>query len=124
MCLQVIYTEQPSSLLILAQSLSAIQSTVPNFLERVVFSNTNSEHLVCLAQLRVNQDEPMEDYPLKVEGGKEDDSSSGTRRFGMGQTTKDQMRTNVINEIISTERDYIKHLKDICEVNNCEFENL
>lgn len=54
----------------------------------------------------------MEDYPLKVEGGKEDDS----RRFGMGQTTKDQMRTNVINEIISTERDYIKHLKDICEV--------
>ncbi|KAM9614026.1 rho guanine nucleotide exchange factor 4 isoform 2-T2 [Morphnus guianensis] len=66
-------------------------------------------------RLRVNQDEPMEDYPLKVEGGKEDDSSSGTRRFGMGQTTKDQMRTNVINEIISTERDYIKHLKDICE---------
>ncbi|XP_065495904.1 rho guanine nucleotide exchange factor 4 [Caloenas nicobarica] len=63
-------------------------------------------------RLRVNQDEPMEDYPLKVEGGKEDDSS---RRFGMGQTTKDQMRTNVINEIISTERDYIKHLKDICE---------
>uniref|UniRef100_A0A8C3NXX3 Rho guanine nucleotide exchange factor 4 n=4 Tax=Sylvioidea TaxID=2116661 RepID=A0A8C3NXX3_9PASS len=62
-------------------------------------------------RLRVNQDEPMEDYPLKVEGGKDDDS----RRFGMGQTTKDQMRTNVINEIISTERDYIKHLKDICE---------
>ncbi|XP_063263930.1 rho guanine nucleotide exchange factor 4 isoform X1 [Prinia subflava] len=60
-------------------------------------------------RLRVNQDEPMEDYPLKVEGGKEDGS------FGMGQTTKDQMRTNVINEIISTERDYIKHLKDICE---------
>uniref|UniRef100_A0A669QV87 Rho guanine nucleotide exchange factor 4 n=1 Tax=Phasianus colchicus TaxID=9054 RepID=A0A669QV87_PHACC len=66
-------------------------------------------------RLRVNQDEPMEDYPVKVEGGKDDDSSSGTRRFGMGQTTKDQMRTNVINEIISTERDYIKHLKDICE---------
>lgn len=67
--------------------------------------------ILCL-QLRVNQDEPMEDYPLKVEGGREEDS----RRFGMGQTTKDQMRTNVINEIISTERDYIKHLKDICEV--------
>lgn len=26
------------------------------------------------------------------------------------------MRTNVINEILSTERDYIKHLRDICEV--------
>lgn len=29
---------------------------------------------------------------------------------------RDQMRANVINEIMSTERHYIKHLKDICEV--------
>ncbi|XP_066515203.1 rho guanine nucleotide exchange factor 9 isoform X2 [Hoplias malabaricus] len=28
---------------------------------------------------------------------------------------RDQMRANVINEIMSTERHYIKHLKDICE---------
>ncbi|KFP06327.1 Rho guanine nucleotide exchange factor 4, partial [Calypte anna] len=66
-------------------------------------------------RLRVNQDEPMEDYPLKAEGGREEEAGSGSRRLGMGQSTKDQMRTNVINEIISTERDYIKHLKDICE---------
>ncbi|XP_019359251.1 PREDICTED: rho guanine nucleotide exchange factor 4 isoform X1 [Gavialis gangeticus] len=66
-------------------------------------------------RLRVNQDEPMEDYPLKVEDGKEEDISSTARRYGVGQTSKDQMRTNVINEIISTEKDYIKHLKDICE---------
>jgi Rho guanine nucleotide exchange factor 4 len=32
------------------------------------------------------------------------------------QNSKDQMRTNVIKEILSTERDYIKHLRDICEV--------
>ncbi|XP_006125265.2 LOW QUALITY PROTEIN: uncharacterized protein LOC102450331 [Pelodiscus sinensis] len=66
-------------------------------------------------RLRVNQDEPMEDYPLKVEDGKEEDASTTARRYGVGQTSKDQMRTNVINEIISTEKDYIKHLKDICE---------
>ncbi|XP_067394975.1 LOW QUALITY PROTEIN: uncharacterized protein [Emydura macquarii macquarii] len=66
-------------------------------------------------RLRVNQDEPMEDYPMKVEDGKEEDASTATRRYGVGQTSKDQMRTNVINEIISTEKDYIKHLKDICE---------
>ncbi|XP_074859797.1 rho guanine nucleotide exchange factor 4 isoform X2 [Carettochelys insculpta] len=66
-------------------------------------------------RLRVNQDEPMEDYPMKVEDGKEEDAGTATRRYGMGQTSKDQMRTNVINEIISTEKDYIKHLKDICE---------
>lgn len=69
-----------------------------------------------LMQLRVNQDEPMEDYPLKLEDGREEDSRNAAHRYGVGQTTKDQMRTNVINEILSTERDYIKHLKDICEV--------
>uniref|UniRef100_A0A8C4WGS5 Rho guanine nucleotide exchange factor 4 n=1 Tax=Gopherus evgoodei TaxID=1825980 RepID=A0A8C4WGS5_9SAUR len=66
-------------------------------------------------RLRVNQDEPMEDYPMKAEDGKEEDASIAARRYGVGQISKDQMRTNVINEIISTERDYIKHLKDICE---------
>ncbi|XP_042313249.1 rho guanine nucleotide exchange factor 4 isoform X1 [Sceloporus undulatus] len=66
-------------------------------------------------RLRVNQDEPMEDYPLKLEDGREEDSRSAAHRYGMGHTNKDQMRTNVINEILSTERDYIKHLKDICE---------
>ncbi|KAJ3611134.1 hypothetical protein NHX12_021150 [Muraenolepis orangiensis] len=35
--------------------------------------------------------------------------------LGPGLPCKEQMRTNVINEIMSTERDYIKHLKDICE---------
>ncbi|XP_074071007.1 rho guanine nucleotide exchange factor 4 isoform X3 [Macrotis lagotis] len=66
-------------------------------------------------RLRVNQDEPMEDYPAKTEDGKEADTGSISRRQGTAQTSKDQMRTNVINEIISTEKDYIKHLKDICE---------
>uniref|UniRef100_A0A8D2IKU5 Rho guanine nucleotide exchange factor 4 n=1 Tax=Varanus komodoensis TaxID=61221 RepID=A0A8D2IKU5_VARKO len=66
-------------------------------------------------RLRVNQDEPMEDYPLKLEDGREKDSINAPHRYGVGHTTKDQMRTNVINEILSTERDYIKHLKDICE---------
>ncbi|XP_060009111.1 LOW QUALITY PROTEIN: uncharacterized protein LOC132522444 [Lagenorhynchus albirostris] len=60
-------------------------------------------------RLRVNQDEPV------------DDAALGTGHGGAGhggaeaQSSKDQMRTNVINEILSTERDYIKHLRDICE---------
>lgn len=29
---------------------------------------------------------------------------------------KEQMRTNVVQEIMNTERIYIKHLKDICDV--------
>ncbi|XP_067851620.1 uncharacterized protein arhgef4 isoform X2 [Heptranchias perlo] len=66
-------------------------------------------------RLWVNQDEPMEEYPVKVDDGKPDDANSANRRLATGQSKKDQMRTNVISEIMSTEKDYIKHLKDICE---------
>uniref|UniRef100_A0AAZ1XHB6 SH3 domain-containing protein n=1 Tax=Oreochromis aureus TaxID=47969 RepID=A0AAZ1XHB6_OREAU len=40
--------------------------------------------------------------------------------LGSPLQNRDQMRANVINEIMSTERHYIKHLKDICEVLNIE----
>ncbi|XP_064194703.1 uncharacterized protein arhgef4 isoform X3 [Anguilla rostrata] len=66
-------------------------------------------------RLRVNQDEPMEEYLAKLEEAQEEDSASTGRLLGPGLPCKEQMRANVINEIMSTERDYIKHLKDICE---------
>ncbi|CAB1340871.1 unnamed protein product [Coregonus sp. 'balchen'] len=68
-------------------------------------------------ELRVNQDEPMEEYLAQLEeaGAGEEDRPGVGLILGPGLPCKDQMRTNVINEIMSTERDYIKHLKDICE---------
>ncbi|KAG7233480.1 hypothetical protein INR49_006973 [Caranx melampygus] len=68
-------------------------------------------------RLRVNQDEPMEEYLSQLEeatAGEEVQAGLGLL-LGPGLPCKEQMRTNVINEIMSTERDYIKHLKDICE---------
>ncbi|XP_068565730.1 uncharacterized protein arhgef4 isoform X1 [Cebidichthys violaceus] len=68
-------------------------------------------------RLRVNQDEPMEEYLAHLEeaqAGEENRAGLGLL-LGPGLPCKEQMRTNVINEIMSTERDYIKHLKDICE---------
>ncbi|XP_060920003.1 uncharacterized protein arhgef4 isoform X2 [Labrus mixtus] len=68
-------------------------------------------------RLRVNQDEPMEEYLAHLEeaqAGEKDRAGLGLL-LGPGLPCKEQMRTNVINEIMSTERDYIKHLKDICE---------
>ncbi|XP_032268746.1 rho guanine nucleotide exchange factor 4 isoform X2 [Phoca vitulina] len=60
-------------------------------------------------RLRVNQDEPADEEALRAgDGGAADGGAEA-------QSSKDQMRTNVINEILSTERDYIKHLRDICE---------
>lgn len=61
-------------------------------------------------RLRVNQDEPADDYEAPRAGAGETNDS-----LPEAQSCKDQMRTNVINEILSTERDYIKHLRDICE---------
>ncbi|XP_055086231.1 rho guanine nucleotide exchange factor 4 isoform X1 [Periophthalmus magnuspinnatus] len=68
-------------------------------------------------RLRVNQDEPMEEYLSHLEEGQsgQDDPSHLGLYLGPSLPCKEQMRSNVINEIMSTERDYIKHLKDICE---------
>ncbi|XP_059022531.1 rho guanine nucleotide exchange factor 4 isoform X3 [Mustela lutreola] len=60
-------------------------------------------------RLRVNQDEPADEEALRAGDGEAEDGGAEA------QSSKDQMRTNVINEILSTERDYIKHLRDICE---------
>ncbi|XP_077410799.1 rho guanine nucleotide exchange factor 4 isoform X2 [Vanacampus margaritifer] len=72
----------------------------------------------CFVRLRVNQDEPTEDFQAHLQV----DESTGGKGWlalgsflGPGLPGKEQMRANVIKEIMSTERDYIKHLKDICE---------
>nr|XP_032833776.1 rho guanine nucleotide exchange factor 4-like isoform X4 [Petromyzon marinus] len=49
------------------------------------------------------------------EGGPEGGPVSLLRRVSLPGAARQQMRTNVIGEILSTERDYIKHLRDICE---------
>lgn len=68
----------------------------------------------------------MEEYLAHLEeaqAGEENQAGLGLL-LGPGLPCKEQMRTNVINEIMSTERDYIKHLKDICEVwiRSCAFQ--
>lgn len=60
-------------------------------------------------QVRVNQ----EDSSTECVADQEEDS---TPRDTPSTQHKEQMRTNVVQEIMNTERIYIKHLKDICEV--------
>lgn len=71
---------------------------------------------LCLPpQLWVNQEDGVEEGPSDVQNGHLDPNSD-CLCLGRPLQNRDQMRANVINEIMSTERHYIKHLKDICEV--------
>ncbi|XP_028904018.1 spermatogenesis-associated protein 13 [Ornithorhynchus anatinus] len=63
-------------------------------------------------RLRVNQEELVES--AGGARGSEQDTDAGQHHHKSAEN-KDQMRTNVVQEIVNTERVYIKHLKDICE---------
>ncbi|XP_072285415.1 uncharacterized protein [Pyxicephalus adspersus] len=65
-------------------------------------------------RLWVNQEDGVEEGTSEVQNGHLDPSSD-CLCIGRTLQNRDQMRANVINEIMSTERHYIKHLKDICE---------
>ncbi|XP_032075927.1 spermatogenesis-associated protein 13 isoform X3 [Thamnophis elegans] len=63
-------------------------------------------------RLRVNQEESVE-YCSGLQD--EEPNVDPEKHRQKIAENKDQMRTNVIQEIMNTERIYIKHLKDICE---------
>uniref|UniRef100_A0A8C2V5S4 Spermatogenesis-associated protein 13 n=1 Tax=Chinchilla lanigera TaxID=34839 RepID=A0A8C2V5S4_CHILA len=63
-------------------------------------------------RLRVNQEELPESSSSHHGEEQEDSAGRGPHKH---PENKHQMRTNVIQEIMSSERVYIKHLKDICE---------
>ncbi|KAM9324056.1 rho guanine nucleotide exchange factor 9 [Gastrophryne carolinensis] len=65
-------------------------------------------------RLWVNQEDGVEEGTSEVQNGHLDPNSD-CLCIGRTLQNRDQMRANVINEIMSTERHYIKHLKDICE---------
>ncbi|XP_053895964.1 rho guanine nucleotide exchange factor 9 isoform X2 [Malaclemys terrapin pileata] len=65
-------------------------------------------------RLWVNQEDGVEEGTSEVQNGHLDPSAD-CLCLSRTLQNRDQMRANVINEIMSTERHYIKHLKDICE---------
>ena len=47
---------------------------------------------------------------------KKDVSNTTHGRISMSFLSNDQVRANVVHEIITTERDYVKHIRDVCDV--------
>lgn len=64
-------------------------------------------------RLRVNQDQMDEEEELELTMQHDVSLSPKQRRISM--FNKNQARTNVVNEIINAEREYVKHLKDVVE---------
>ncbi|XP_076356272.1 uncharacterized protein LOC143249760 isoform X2 [Tachypleus tridentatus] len=64
-------------------------------------------------RLRVNQEDTLEDCMGKLATG----SLSADPRSRMSATllSKEQVRSNVVHEIIGTERDFVKHLQDVVQ---------
>ncbi|XP_033119530.1 uncharacterized protein LOC117118909 [Anneissia japonica] len=65
-------------------------------------------------RIRVNQNETVEEHFEKMSSG-QITADQTVRRTSMSFLSKRQVRTNVVMEILNTEKDYNKHLKDLCE---------
>lgn len=63
--------------------------------------------------MRVNQEDSASD---SVENSPEQQEALSKELPSQTSEHREQMRANVVQEIMNTERVYIKHLRDICEV--------
>lgn len=78
---------------------------------KIAFSKEIPSCVVDVFQVRVNQEDSSTESVESVA-----DQENPTSRDTISAQHKEQMRTNVVQEIMNTERIYIKHLKDICDV--------
>jgi len=71
-----------------------------------------------MLQLRANQDITTDELLEDMKQGTLD-TASVVQHYQSTMLSRDQARCNVVNEIITAERDYVQHLRDIVEVSVC-----
>ena len=76
--------------------------------------------ILIFLQLRVSQGETVEECVERLKEEREQSKriplSKKNRKVSLSFLSNDQVRAKVVEEIITTERDYVHHLKDVCEV--------
>lgn len=68
------------------------------------------------SQLRVSQEDTVEDCLAAMASGSTP-SKQLRRRTSVSLLSNDQVRSSVVRELINTERDFVKILRDVAEVN-------
>jgi len=66
-------------------------------------------------RLRVNQEATVDEFTQKMRDGSVDAHTVLQRCNTTKLLSKDQARTNVVNEIMHAEREYVKHLRDVVQ---------
>ncbi len=68
------------------------------------------------SQLRVSQGETVEECMERLHQENRKVSAATHGRISLSFLSNDQVRANIVHEIITTERDYVRNLRDVCEV--------
>ena len=71
--------------------------------------------LNCMFQLRANQAVTADELIEDIKSGTAD-TASVVQQYSSSLLSRNQARCNVVNEILTAERDYVKHLRDIVQV--------
>lgn len=76
--------------------------------------NSLNECVFCIVQLRVSQEDTVEDCLAAMASGKSA-SKQLRRRTSISLLSNEQVRTSVVRELVHTERDFVKVLTDVVE---------
>ncbi|XP_072032437.1 uncharacterized protein [Amphiura filiformis] len=66
-------------------------------------------------RLRVSQGETVEECMERLHQEKREITATTHGRISLSFLSNDQVRANIVHEIITTERDYVNNLRDVCE---------
>lgn len=66
----------------------------------------------------MSQEDTVEDCIIKMADGTLTSRNHAPRKMSISLLSNEQVRANVVREIVTTERDFVQHLRDVVEVSS------